>query len=131
VLDAIRITEHIEHVGAPARRGAETILRQIGELDAIVGEHGVDFVGDGFDQSLEEVCRDPAIGLLVQFGVDEFGCSIDGNEQVELAFLGSYLGNVDVEVADGIGLELLLRGLVALRLRQAADPMAPEATMQG
>jgi hypothetical protein len=36
------------------------------------------------------------------------------HEQVELALLGSHLGNVDVEVADWIGLELLSSGFIAL-----------------
>ena len=65
VLNAVRITEHVEHMGAPACRRAETVLWQIGELDAVVGEHGVDFVRDRFDQGFEEVRGDPAIGLLM------------------------------------------------------------------
>ena len=91
----------------------------------------MDFVGDGFDQGFEEVRGYPTISLFVQLGVGELRCAIDRHEQVELALLGSHLGNVDVKVADGIGLELLLGGLVALRLRQTADPMQLEATMQG
>jgi hypothetical protein len=45
-VDAVRITQHIEHTDMPPRRGPETVLRQIGELDAVVGEHGMDFVGN-------------------------------------------------------------------------------------
>ena len=51
-------------------------------------------------------------------------------KQVELAFCGLHFGDVDVEEADRIGLELLLRGLVALDLRQPADPMALQTAMQ-
>jgi hypothetical protein len=44
--------------------------------------------------------------------------------------LGSHLGDVEMEVADRIKrLELPLGWLVALRLKQAADPMSLEATM--
>jgi hypothetical protein len=39
-LDAVRI--NVEHMGAPACRRSETILWQIGELDAVVGEDGID-----------------------------------------------------------------------------------------
>jgi hypothetical protein len=35
-------------------------------------------------------------------------------EQLELAFLGSHLGNVDMEVADRIGLELRRRHLATV-----------------
>jgi hypothetical protein len=65
VLDAVRVTEHVEHMGAPACRRSETILWQIGELDAVVGEHGMDFVRDRFDQGFEELRSDPAIGFLM------------------------------------------------------------------
>jgi len=50
---------------------------------------------------------------------------IDCDEQVELAFLGSHLGNVDVNEADWIGFELLIGGLVALPLREPTDAMPP------
>ena len=43
--------------------------------------------------------------------------------------LGSDLGNVDVEVADRIRLELLLLGLVAFD-SGSLNPMTPQATMQ-
>lgn len=79
----------------------------------------------------EEVCGCTAIGLLMQLGVGELGCSVDCHEQIEPAFLGSHLGDVEMEVADWIGLELPLGRLVALRPGQAADSMSSEATMQG
>jgi hypothetical protein len=50
--------------------------------------------------------------------------------EVELAAGGLDLGDVDLEKAGRIGLELFLLGLAAFGLRQAADAMALEATMQ-
>jgi hypothetical protein len=50
---------------------------------------------------------------------------------MELALLSADLGDVDVEVADRIGLERLLGRLVTGALGQAADPMALQATAQG
>lgn len=38
-----------------------------GELDAVVGKHGVDLVGDGRNYAQEELARDGGGGLLVQF----------------------------------------------------------------
>lgn len=49
---------------------------------------------------------------------------------MQLAFGAAQLGDVDVEAADGIALEALLR-LVALNFGQAADAMAPKTPMQG
>ena len=43
---------------------------------------------------------------------------------MQLALLGPHLGDVDVEVADRVGLELLLGRLVAFDLRQPADVVA-------
>ena len=70
-----------------------------GELDAVVGEHGVDLVGDGRDQAQQELSRDGGGGLLVQLDEGELGGAVDGDEQVELALFGPHLGDVDVEVS--------------------------------
>jgi hypothetical protein len=40
------------------------------------------------------------------------------------AFFSAHLGDVDVEVADRVGLELLVGSLVAFRLGQPADAVA-------
>jgi hypothetical protein len=101
------------------------------ELDAVVGQHGVDLVGHGFEETAEEVGRDPRRGFLVQLDEGELRGAVDGDEQVELALLGPDLGDVDMEVADRVALELALVGLVAVDLRQPADPMTLKAAMQG
>ena len=95
-----------------------------GELDAVVGEHGVDLVRDGRDQPEQELLGDGGGGLLVQFDESELRCAIDGDEHVQLALFGPHLGDVDVEVADRVAFELLLRRLVTFDIRQAADAVA-------
>jgi hypothetical protein len=55
----------------------------------------------------------------VQLGKGELGGAVDGNEEVELALLGPHLGDVDVEVADRVGLEARAPGLV-FRPRRAS-----------
>ena len=62
----------------------------------------------------------------MQLGEGELAAPVDGDEQVKLALFGPRLGEVDVEEADGAGLERRLR-LRSLRLRQAADLAAPQA----
>lgn len=66
----------------------------------------------------------------MQFNEGELGCAIDGHEQVELALFGTDFGEIDVEVADRIGLELFPRGLVAVHVRQAADAMSLQTAVQ-
>ncbi|MGY3347102.1 hypothetical protein ACVI1I_006308 [Bradyrhizobium sp. USDA 4459] len=48
-----------------------------------------------------------------------------------MLFGGLKLGDVDVEVADRISLELLLRGLATADFRQSADAVTLEPAMQG
>jgi hypothetical protein len=57
---------------------------------------------------------------------------VDGHEQVHLALLGAHLGEVHVQVPDGVVLELLFsRALAVLGQRQAADAVALEQAVQG
>ena len=60
----------------------------------------------------------------------EFRRSVDGNEEVELAFRSSHLGEVDMEVADRIGLELALGRLVAFDVGKPRDAVTLQTTMQ-
>ena len=100
------------------------VLRQVGELDAVVGEHRVDEVGHGLDQGIEEGCCRLGVGALDELHEGELRGPLDGNVEVELAFGGSDFGDVDVEVADRTALESLLRWLVTLDLGQATDAVA-------
>lgn len=89
----------------------------------------MDAIGDGLDKSLQEARSGLDVGCLVQLREGELGCPVDGHEQMRLAFLGSDLGNVDVEETDGVALDGLL-WLVAFHLRQSADAMPLQASVQ-
>ena len=107
------------------------VFGQIGELDAVIGEHGVDPVRDRLDQGFEKSRSGFDIGSLDELGEGELGGAVDGDEEVELALGGAHLGEIDVEVADGILFELLLfGGRRAVEIGQAADAVALEAAMQ-
>jgi hypothetical protein len=97
-----------------------------GEVGSVVGEDRVDLVGDGGDQAAQEVSGGPARDLFVQFDQGELRGPIDCNDEIELALSGSNLGDVDMEIANRIGLELALGRGFAFNLRQAKDPMTPE-----
>ena len=47
------------------------ILWQIGELDSVVGEHDIDLVRNGLDQSIEKGDRGRSISFLKQSGEGE------------------------------------------------------------
>jgi hypothetical protein len=63
VADAMTTTDAIEGMSTPSCRKPSTVFRQIGELDSVVGEHGVNAIWNGFDEYFEEGCGRLHIGL--------------------------------------------------------------------
>lgn len=139
VVDVVTRTGKFEGMGSEALALGDGFLDQwdgrsaatrCGELDAVVGEHRVDFVGDSGDQAQQEVFGGRCRRRLMQFDEGELRRSIDGDEHVQLALFGSNLGDVDMKEADGIGLELPADRLVSFDIRQAGNAMALQASMQ-
>ena len=91
----------------------------------------VDLVGNSRDQSFEEGRGGGPSRLLDQLHEGELAGAIDSDIEIELAFSGLELSDVDMEIADRISLELFLRGLAAFDLWQSADAVALKAAMQG
>ncbi len=60
----------------------------------------------------------------------ELARTVDGDQQIKPAFLGADLGDVDMKVADRVGLEPLLGRLVPVGLRQPADAVALKTAVQ-
>ncbi len=61
----------------------------------------------------------------------KLGRPADAYEQVKLAFSGLHRGDVDVEEAYWVALELLALRLVPFDIRQARDVMSLQAPMKG
>lgn len=61
------------------------VVHHIGELDAVVSEHGVDRVRNRCDQVAQELGRDHLASLLVQFDESELAGPVDRHEQPQLA----------------------------------------------
>ena len=59
----------------------------------------------------------------------ELGRAIDGDREIGLPPAGAHLGNVDVEIADRVTLELLPRWLVAFDVGQPTDAVTLQAAM--
>lgn len=92
----------------------EDVALAMGELDAVVGQHGVEPIRNGGDQIEQELRRRYLSSLFDQLGEGELACSVNGDEDVELAFGGLELGDVDVEEPDWVALEPLPFGFVSL-----------------
>jgi len=66
------------------------ILRKVGELDTVVGEHGVDAVRNGFDECFKEGRGSSDICFFDEFDHGELRGSVDGYDHaVELEPSGS------------------------------------------
>lgn len=78
----------------------------------------------------EEVACAPPSRSSVQLDQGELGRTVDGDKQVEPPFGRVNLGQIDMEVAERVGLEARPLGLVAVDLGQLADPVTLQATMQ-
>ncbi len=112
VLDAVLVADPIEDM-------VEGVSGLVGELDAVVGQHRMDGVGNRCDQVARELGRNHLAALRMEFGIGELGHPVDGDGQAQPAFGYLHLGDIDVEEADRIALELLLRRLVTFDLRGA------------
>ena len=130
VFDADLAAAHVEHMRDPGCGRTVGVARREGELDSVIGQNRVDLVRNRLDQSHEEGRGGDPRGLCLQPDKGEFACPVNANEEMEFALGGLDLGDVDVEIPDGVCLELLLGWFVAIDLRQARDVMALQASVQ-
>ncbi len=80
MLDSMKETEPVEGMATEARRRPLAVLGQIGELDAVVGEHGVDAIRNGHDQCFKERCGRSHVGFFHEFNDGELRDAVDGYE---------------------------------------------------
>ncbi len=121
VLDAVGLADHVEAHWPGV--DAVSVPGLLCELDSVVGQDGVDLIGHRFEHVLQELPSRLSVSRVNELGDSELGRPVDADEEVKPALGGLHLGNVDVEEADGIALELLALGFVALDIRQARDAM--------
>jgi len=89
----------------------------MGELDAVVCQDSMDFIGYDSDEIAQELrCFHLAV-LGQQFSVNELAGAIDGDEQVEFAFFCPYFGDIDMEITNGILGKLFSGKFLAFHLR--------------
>ena len=81
-------------------------------------------------EAAQEVRGRAARHLLMQFDEGELRGPINRDDEMEPALRGSDLGDVDMEIADRVSLELTLGRSFAFDPRQQRDSMTLQATMQ-
>ena len=69
-------------------------------------------------------------GLLVQLDVSEFRGAVEPDEKIQFAFRRLKHSNINVEVAERVGFELLLDGRVTPDLGQSAEDVALQTALQ-
>ena len=90
----------------------------------------MDAVGHPFQKVFKEFPSRLAIGLLYQLRHGELAGAVNGDKEIEFAFLGPDLGNIDVEIANRVSLELLPFGLAPIHIGQSRDTMPLKAAVQ-
>ena len=78
---------------------------------------------------MQEAASIFALVAIKQFSKCELGSAINGDEEIEFAFIATEMADVQVKVANGIGFEALFRRL-AVRFRQTVHTMSLKAAMQ-
>ena len=108
VFDAVAKASSFEGMTSQHRRGSLAVLGQIGKLNAVVSKHGVDVIRDRFDQIAKELRGCLGGSPLGKLCKSKLGSAINGHKEMELSFGALHFGDVDMEIADRIGFELLL-----------------------
>ena len=85
MFDPVLTTGAIERVAAEPGGRTGSVLWQIGELDAIVGEHDLNPAGQGGDKGLQEGARGLRIGLVDELSDRKLGGAVDRDEEIELS----------------------------------------------
>jgi hypothetical protein len=100
VLDGVFLThtpkDRQESIGIPLA---------VGELNAVVRQNLLDLIRHGSDEVTRALCGHSFHGLRVRVGIGALRCPVNGDKQVEFTFFGTPFGDVEVEVADRVGLK--------------------------
>ena len=103
MFDLVSFADHVEAHGARPGRIAVTGL--ISELDAVIGQNSVDPVRDDAQEMFEEFPGCLPISFPDELCDSEFACPIDGNEEVQLAFSGLDLCDIEMKEPNRVAFE--------------------------
>jgi hypothetical protein len=128
VLYAVGFTNHVE--ARRSRMDGVEVPGLLGEMNAIVGQDCMDVIGRGFEHVLQELPGSHSVSLCNELSDGELGRSVNSYKEIEPALSSLHLGNIDVEEADGVVLDLLMNRFVVLNIRQARDAVPLNTAMQ-
>jgi hypothetical protein len=134
VPDAVLLAHPVEDVAAEDGldlRVAAAVLGQVGEGHPVVGQHGVDPVGEDLDHLAQEGSTvDLGVGVE-EADVDELRDAVDRQEREELAPGQAQLADVDAHVTDlGLGKAPAL-GSPLFASGQPGDAVPLQAAVRG
>ena len=113
VLNPVFVAAYVEHMGDVRGGRAVSVARRKRELDPVVRQHGVDFVGNRCDQRDQEGGGSAPVRVAHKLDEGELAGAVDRHLRVQLAFRRSDLSDVDMKVADGVCRKFLLWWLVS------------------
>lgn len=96
MLNAVSPACPVERMASEPRGWSIAVLRDIGKPDAVVGQHRVDIVGTAAI-SISSKSNRSGGGALDQLDEGEPGGPVDRDVEVEFAFGGLHLSQVDVK----------------------------------
>ena len=110
--------------------GLVSVLGQVCKSHAVVGENGVNLVGEGFDHAAQEVRAIHLSHVIPKLDIGELGNPINSQEHVEFALSQAQLGNVNVHITDFGRRKLAPSGGFDIARRQPRDAMPEQAAVQ-
>ena len=128
MLDPVGLTDHVE-AHWPRINGVP-VAGLLGELNAIIGENGMDLTGHGFEHIPEQLPSGAPVSLIDELRHGELAGAINADKEIELAFNGLHFGDVDMKEPDRVALELLPLWFVPFDIGQARYAVPPEAPVQ-
>ncbi|GBR61292.1 hypothetical protein AA100600_2648 [Gluconobacter thailandicus F149-1 = NBRC 100600] len=117
VFNPVGFADHVEAHWTRPRRIA--IAGLFSELDAVIGQNGMNPVRDHAQEIFEEFPGRLPIGFFNQLCDCEFAGPVDSNEEVQLAFCGLDLRDIEMKEPDRGASEALASGLVSRHVRQS------------
>ena len=82
VLDAVGLANHVK-AHRPGIDGV-AVSGLLCELDAVIGQDGVDLMGNGLEHKLQELARGATVSRFNELGDGEPGGPVDAHVEVEL-----------------------------------------------
>ncbi len=89
MFDPVGLTDHVK-AHWPRINGVP-VAGLLGELNAIIGENGMDLTGHGFEHILKKLPSGAPVSLIDELRHGELAGAINADKEIELAFNGALM----------------------------------------